>query len=81
MSAWNHRCCGECWIVDKVQEMEALPSSAWAENLRLFIPRPAMLTQVKPGFCCLCGQPTRLGIYVRRDPKGLACVHPDEGTE
>jgi hypothetical protein len=30
--------------------------------------------------CCFCGQPTKAGIYIREDPKGMRCEgqHDDE---
>lgn len=35
---------------------------------------PAVLTEPEPETCCVCGQRTNSGIYMRIDPN--ACAHP-----
>ena len=65
---WTHRMCGECWIEKEVGEN---PDSA-------AIRAPVQFIDATPSVCCLCQQPTRLGIYIRRDPATTKC---GEGCE
>lgn len=73
MSLWNHQMCGECWIEREVK-------SDIAASHRV-IRCPVLLLDVPAGVCCFCGQRTRIGLFIRHDPKELSCKHPCEHAD
>ena len=68
MANWTHSMCGECWLERHLKFN--------ADGTVAFKP-PARVLDAAKETCCFCGGPTRLGIYVRHDPKEhelLDCV-------
>lgn len=63
MSNWTHRMCGECWIERNLKLAE--------HEFRI----PVQVRGTPEGTCCFCNGDTRMGIFVRHDPKELKCVH------
>lgn len=63
MSAWTHNICPTCW-----NARNPLRAAVLVE-----------LTGADFEVCCFCGRTTTSGIYLRHDPKTLACVHTKGG--
>lgn len=70
MAQWNHSMCGECWLE---KHLKVHP------NGDIEFRPPVRMLNAEKETCCFCGGPTRLGIYVRQDPKELKCQHPASG--
>ena len=67
---WNHRICGDCWLGDPEK-------FHWDENGDCHFRPPVQIKDIEPGVCCFCGNKTKLGIFVRADPKTLNCKCED----
>jgi hypothetical protein len=65
MSRWTHAICVGCWNARHPDR----PASADANG------------RTEAHACCFCGQQTTSGIFIREDPKTVACagVHVGEG--
>jgi len=66
VSEWTHRICAPCWNKDHPE----LGLPAWAAG--------GFLTRLREQYrvdetCCLCGEITSAGIYVRHDAYDLRC--------
>jgi hypothetical protein len=83
---WNHRVCGDCWIephplllgVVTTREEVGYEKEGGGYGSVELIREPARVRDAKPSVCCFCGQQTRLGIFVRKDPRALNCKHPED---
>lgn len=76
MAEWTHRSCEHCYIGKQVEQSD--PNDQWVE-----IKIPVLLSQQHvaeegPGYCCFCGQPTVIGLFVRHDPERLDCSHEED---
>lgn len=69
MAEWNHRMCGECWLEKEFK---------WLPDGGIEFRAPVMIKDATPGPCCFCTNISRLGIYVRKDPKEMKCEHEEE---
>lgn len=57
MSSWTQPLCGDCWVAE---ERGRRPDPEGMGHGRY--------GTVHEEVCCMCGQTTTLGIYVRKDP-------------
>ena len=73
MSRWNHRMCGDCWILEQYDSFEGKKLAEKHGVMRA----PVIVTDSKPGVCCFCRNPTRIGLFVRRDPSRMECKHEE----
>lgn len=69
--SWTHRMCGECWLEKKL---------IFHENGDIEFTPPVQVKGVEPAQCCFCGQTTRMGIFVRHNPKNLNCDHKEDNN-
>lgn len=75
MSDWTHAQCEACWINEN---STWVPTPTGPDDERLDSIRQPVRVVAPEGEalpverCCWCGQPTIVGIFVRRDPATLA---------
>jgi hypothetical protein len=63
MSQWTHPLCEACWISENTYEEVDNPGVT-----QVRMPVRLIATECALETCCMCGFPTIMGIYVRRDP-------------
>lgn len=62
---WNQPICEACWIVNE---------GVWVQHPDDEVPvlqsvrKPVLFREAGIEQCCVCGNPTIVGIYVRKDP-------------
>jgi hypothetical protein len=92
---WTHACCEVCWIDLKglwvhmaFPDMEPVTTEearrkGWPDDVLVLkvIQEPIRLLTFELVPCCFCTQPTFIGVYVRHDPRELACAGQCGGTD
>ncbi len=68
--SWTHCICGDCWIEKRLADRDGVIKDPEGYTY-VRLPVRVLGVQIEP--CCTCGRDTKLGAYVRGDPK---LVHP-----